>query len=160
MWPPLSHSLTINDTITDITLENMGTPQTLPELPSATQASTNFCMYYIEDGAAGRNQTKSLTTCCSPNPVKTESQNAQWCEIPDRFFKSLPEPGTLDLEASRWLQGNFTLCQQRDNPDTGVGTNYCNLPKYNPNLNAAASFQGQQQLFALCLVLWLWVFCR
>jgi hypothetical protein len=117
-------------------------------------------MYYIEDGAAGKNQTKALTACCSPNPVKTESQNAQWCEIPDPFFQGLPEPGALNNEASRWLQGNFTLCQKKEIPDTGIQSNYCNLPKYNPHLSAAASFQGQQQLLVLSMALWFWVFCR
>ncbi|KAJ5826911.1 hypothetical protein N7447_003674 [Penicillium robsamsonii] len=134
--------------------------QSLPSLPSATEASTNLCMYYIEDGIAGKNQTKSLTTCCSPNPVKTENQNAMWCEIPDRFFTNLPEPGVMDNEASRWLHGNFSLCQERDNPDMGVQSSYCSLHTYNPHLSAAASSQGQQQLLALCLLLWVWVFCR
>ncbi|KAJ5950606.1 uncharacterized protein N7479_009019 [Penicillium vulpinum] len=134
--------------------------QSLPTLPKATQASTNYCMYYIKDGDARKNETEALAACCSPNSIQEASQNAQWCEIPDRFFQGLPEPGSDDNQASHWLQGNFTLCQMKQNPDLEVQSNYCSLPRYNPHLSAAASFQGQQQLLGLCLVLWVWVFCR
>ena len=132
--------------------------QSLPTLSRATQSSTNYCMYYIEDGDVGRNASAALKSCCSPNSVHSESQNAQWCEIPDRFFKRLPEPGANDNEASQWLQGNFTLCQK--DQESVVGANYCNLPRYNPNLSAAASIKGQQQLAFLCLAIWFWLFSR
>ena len=128
------------------------TVQTLPSLPSATQRSTNFCMYYIEDGEAGRNASQALKSCCSPNSVHSESQNSQWCEIPDRFFQDLPESGH-DVEASRWLQGNFTLCQTKQS--STIGAHYCTLPRYNTELGAAASIQGQYQLGFVCLAIWL-----
>jgi hypothetical protein len=118
-------------------------------------------MYYIDDGDVGRNESESLKTCCSPNSVHTASQNAQWCEVPERFFRDLPDSGVNDAEASRWLQGNFTLCQTSKNWDHVSGANYCNLPKYNSNLSGAAvSSQGQKQLIAACLVVWVWFFFR
>ena len=113
-------------------------PQTLPALPSATQSSINFCMYYIDDGDARRNEIESLKRCCSPNSAQTASQNAQWCEVPDRFFRDFPDPGVNDGEASRWLQGNFTLCQTSKNQGHVSGANYCNLPKYNSHIGGAA----------------------
>lgn len=137
---------------------NMKNTQSLPTLSSATQSSTNYCMYYIQDGETGRNQSAALKSCCSPKTVYSESQNALWCEITDRFFQGLPHPGVNDSEASGWVQGNFTHCQI----DQGVeiGANYCHLPRYNPSLRSAASMQGQSQLVLLCLVMWLWLFSR
>ncbi|OQE04976.1 hypothetical protein PENVUL_c028G00890 [Penicillium vulpinum] len=83
--------------------------QSLPTLPKATQASTNYCMYYIKDGDARKNETEALAACCSPNSIQEASQNAQWCEIPDRFFQGLPEPGSDDNQASHWLQVRLLL---------------------------------------------------
>lgn len=114
-------------------------------------------MYYIEDGEAGQNASKALKSCCLPNTIHTESQNAQWCEIPSSFFENLPEPGVDDLEASRWLQGNFTLCQMKQ---TTVGAHYCNLPSFNTHLSVGSSIQGQYQLGFACLIMWLWVWLR
>jgi len=111
-------------------------------------------MYYIDGGNVGKNESEALKICCSPNPIQTASQNAQWCEIPDRFFRDLPDPGVNDAQASRWLQGNFTSCQTSKNQNHMVGANYCNLPRYNSNIGgAAASIPGQQQLIVLCLVI-------
>lgn len=135
--------------------------QSLPALPSATQTSTNYCMYYIRNGDAGKNESEALATCCSPNEVHDEFQNAHWCEIPDRFFRGLPAPGVNDGQASRWLEGNFTRCQEKENPQNLTESHYCNLPKYNPNIaGAPGSFHIQQQLIAVCLLIWFCFFFR
>jgi hypothetical protein len=54
----------------------------------------------------------------------------------------------------------YTLSNKQE-PGHVSGANYCNLPKYNSHIGGAAvSLQAQQQLIALCLVVWLCLFCR